>query len=208
MPDRLDVPDVPAFNLTARDREILSQTDEEYHLQTWDDLKTIIANNALEELTRLPSDLRRYLAWSAGTKAKYGNMTNFLLKERLRWTPLPSSDQESGPTFEVENPIPFASTNDYLVLPNDWPYGLAPGIQHTCVWLKGRLPVDDTDGDLTDEGRKMVQQFVYDRFVSVVGGERVLWFKNWANLQSIRGVEHFHVLLKDVSQEQLATLTD
>lgn len=135
-------------------------------------------------------------------------MTNFLLKERLRWNPLPSSGQEAGPTFEVENSIPFASTSDYMVLPNDWPYGLSPGIQHICVWLKGRLPVDNFDGDLTAEGREMVQQFVKERIVKIVGADRVLWFKNWARLQSVRGVEHFHVLLKDVSREQLATLTD
>lgn len=169
---------------------------------------TIPANNALETLTRLPSDLRRYLAWSASTKEEYGNMTNFLLRKRLRWAALPSSDPSAGPTFAVENPTPFASTNDYLVLPNDWPYGLAPGIQHVCVWLKDRLPVDDVEGDLTKEGRKMVQHFVDERFVKVLGADRVLWFKNWARLQSVRGVEHFHVLVKGVSLGQLASLTD
>jgi hypothetical protein len=135
-------------------------------------------------------------------------MTNFLLQERLRWTPLPSSDPSAGPTFTVQDPTPFASTNDFLVLPNDWPYGLAPGIKHICVWLKDRLPVDDIEGDLTKEGREMVQHFVDDRFVKPLGSDRVLWFKNWAKLQSVRGVEHFHVLVKDVSAEQLAGLTD
>lgn len=47
MSDKPHVQGVPAFNLTARDKEILSQTDEEYHLQTWDDLKTIIGSSAL-----------------------------------------------------------------------------------------------------------------------------------------------------------------
>jgi hypothetical protein len=162
----------------------------------------------LEELTRLPSDLRRYLAWSASTKEEYGNMTNFLLQKRLRWAPLPSSDPSTGPTFAVENPIPFASPKDFLVLQNDWPYGLSPGIRHICVWLKDRLPVDDIEGDLTKEGREMVQRFVNERFVKVLGPDRVLWFKNWARLQSVRGVEHFHVLVKDVSEELLAGLVD
>jgi hypothetical protein len=162
----------------------------------------------LSELTRLPSDLRRYLAWSASTKEKYGNMTNFLIQERLRWTPLAQSDPAAGPKFAPENPIPFASPNDYLVLQNDWPYGLAPGIQHICVWLKDRLPVDNVDGDLTEEGRGMVERFVNERFVKVLGLDRVLWFKNWTRLQSVRGVEHFHVLVKDVSEEQLARLVD
>ena len=44
-----------AFFLTERDQEILSMTDEEYKLQTWEELKSIIAANALEKLTRRPT---------------------------------------------------------------------------------------------------------------------------------------------------------
>lgn len=135
-------------------------------------------------------------------------MTNYLIQERLRWTPLHSPDPSAGPVFAVENPTPFASTKDFLVLQNDWPYGLAPGIQHICIWLKHRLPVDDTEGDLTEDGRKMVQRFVHERFVILLGAHRVLWFKNWVKLQSVRGLEHFHVLLKDVSPAKLASLTN
>jgi len=32
----------PPFNLTAIDRAVLASTDEEFHLQTWEDLKIII----------------------------------------------------------------------------------------------------------------------------------------------------------------------
>lgn len=32
----------PVFHLTDRDKVILAQTDEEYHFQTWDEVKTII----------------------------------------------------------------------------------------------------------------------------------------------------------------------
>jgi len=37
-----DIPGVPAFSLTDRDKQILSSTDEEHGLHTWDELKTII----------------------------------------------------------------------------------------------------------------------------------------------------------------------
>lgn len=47
MTDKLEIPGVPAFSLTTRDREILRQSDDEYHLQTWDDLKIIIGSSAL-----------------------------------------------------------------------------------------------------------------------------------------------------------------
>jgi hypothetical protein len=36
------VEEAPPFNLTDIDRAVLASTDEEFHLQTWEDLKTII----------------------------------------------------------------------------------------------------------------------------------------------------------------------
>ena len=32
------------------------------------------------------------------------------------------------------------------------------------------------------------------------GKDRVLWFKNWVALQSVRGIDHVHVLVRDVSR--------
>lgn len=36
----------PAFQLTDRDKAILAQTDDDYHFQTWDDVKTIIGTTS------------------------------------------------------------------------------------------------------------------------------------------------------------------
>lgn len=32
---------------------------------------------------------------------------------------------------------------------------------------------------------------------------RVMWFKNWVSLQSVRGVDHVHVLVKDAPESLL-----
>ena len=32
---------------------------------------------------------------------------------------------------------------------------------------------------------------------SEAGDDRVLWFRNWTGLQSVRGLEHVHVLVRD-----------
>lgn len=73
------------------------------------------------------------------------------------------------------------------------------------IWLKVRLPIDDVRGDLTKEGRKMVDEFVgrnaRDRLW--LREDEVMWFKNWVGLQSVRGVEHVHVLVKDAEKEIL-----
>lgn len=167
----------------------------------------IPASNTLENLKRLPSDLRRYLAWSHRTKQAYGSITNFVVRERLHWKPSssPSSDPASPPTFPHHSSTPFADPRDYAILPNDWPYGLAPGIRHLVVWTKTPIAVDMArGGDMTAGSRRTIEEFVARRFAADVGAENVRWFKNWVALQSVRGVDHVHVLVREVPEGVLA----
>lgn len=67
------------------------------------------------------------------------------------------------------------------------------------------------DGDLTPQARILVDEFVDQMFVrklaeyeGITAGEarkRVLWFKNWVGLQSVRGVDHLHVIVRDAPGE-------
>ena len=198
--------DNPPFPLTAIDRALLATPDEDFNRITWSDLRHFIRSNQLEELKRLPSDLKRYLAWSHDIKTRYGSITNFVIQERLKWTPCSRAEGETGPPkFEFKNAVPFADERDFAILRNDWPYGLAPGIIHLLVWSKTPIPVDAERGDVTAESRRVIVEFVQRYFVDEVGEEgggweRVLWFKNWVSLQSVRGVDHVHVLVRDVDE--------
>lgn len=161
---------------------------------------TPAARNDLADLKRKPSDLRRYLAWSADTKAQYGSIMNYICQRRLQW-PL------SGPI--PKNPRPFADPEDYRILRNDWPYGLSPGIEHLVVWLKTSIPVK-SEGYLTEESTALIESFVREKFVARLEDARfpkpefhVLWFKNPTVLQSVRALEHVHVLVKDVPEDIL-----
>ncbi|KAL4906718.1 hypothetical protein BDW74DRAFT_151024 [Aspergillus multicolor] len=191
----------PAFNLTDVDRAVLAQTDEEFQYHDWEDLKDVIARGDLGILKRKPSDLIRYLAWSKETKAAYGTITNYICLRRLGW-PLPT--EAPGPSFN--NPIPFADPADYKILRNDWPYGLVKGITHLVVWSQTPIPVQDADGVITAESHALIEEFVQRTFVDRLAGkdgmkdpqDRVLWFKNYTALQSVRGLEHVHILLRDV----------
>lgn len=73
------------------------------------------------------------------------------------------------------------------------------------IWLKTPLPSEPTKGALTEEGAAMIRRFVDERFVKGlgIGAEKVQWFKNWTILQSVRAVDHVHVLLKDVTAEEV-----
>ena len=62
---------------------------------------------------------------------------------------------------------------------------------------------------MTPKSRTQVQQFVQTTFVDRVRdipgyGDKVQWFKNWTALQSVPGLEHLHVLVRDIPQEIIA----
>ncbi|KAF8540843.1 hypothetical protein BDD12DRAFT_831702 [Trichophaea hybrida] len=180
------------YQLTEKDQLQLALKDEEYKLQTWEDLKLIIEGNRLEDLKRVPSDLKRYIAWSHGTRKRYGSIQAFVLKERLGWTDL-----------KCKNQTPYAEPEDTKILINDWPYGNAPGILHLVAWTKSPIPTRPGDGDLTSEAREILKKFVYDNFSQHLGEDNVLWFKNWASIQSVRSVEHIHILIRNYTEEFL-----
>jgi hypothetical protein len=128
------------------------------------------------------------------------------MRERLKWEPLPSSNPPTGPRFAVKNETPFADQRDYQVLLNDWPYGIDRSITHLIVWLKNRLESEPTKGDMTPKSRHQVEDFIKHNFVDRVkdlpgAEEKVMWFKNWTALQSVPGMEHVHVLVRDVPED-------
>ncbi len=162
-----------------------------------------VGTNNLSVLKRKPSDLRKYMKWTAETRAEYGSMTNYLMMHRLprTWGSLP---------FVPASTTPFDDPSDYRVLANDWPYGLTPDITHVVVWSRTIIPTDPETGDMTAESRSVVAAFVKRFFVDRLGADgagRVLWFKNWVALQSVRLLEHIHVMARDVAPEVLLEWT-
>lgn len=130
-------------------------------------------------------------------------MTNYLLVNRLpkAWGPIP---------FTPVSVVPLQEPSDYRVLLNDWPYGLTPDITHIVVWTRTLIPTDPESGDVTSESRSLIKEFVKTYFADRMGpngGERVMWFKNWVALQSVRTLEHIHILVKDADPELLEDWT-
>lgn len=63
---------------------------------------------------------------------------------------------------------------------------------------------------MTPESRSITEQFVKKYFLDTLGpdgGDRVVWFKNWVALQSVRTLEHIHVLVRDVDDDTLERWT-
>jgi hypothetical protein len=119
-------------------------------------------------------------------------MLNYVLKKCLQW---PSIAPSKDPFFS--NP------SDYKILRNDWPYGVDIDITHLVVWTKFRM--DSTTDDTSSPHRAAIENFVCKTFCDVDCGGltrcSVTWFKNWASLRSIDGIEHFHVMLYQASED-------
>ncbi|TKA62826.1 hypothetical protein B0A49_12382 [Cryomyces minteri] len=172
----------PAFLAEAGDknRQILSTPDSQYRRQSWSTVQEIVAKDRIDLFQRVPSDLRRYLEYTAQLKQQYGSVMDFVVKERLKWDRV------------VPRGKPFEYADDTKILYNDWPYGVDEKIVHLVVWTKFEF-----EDDLTPESRRQIDDFVRETFCKRVKAEDVIWFKSWRSLRSIHTVEHFHVMMYD-----------
>lgn len=149
-------------NLLQRDVEILSMWDAEFGLMSWSQVCTEVAANRIDALQRVPSDLRRYIAFNARLRKEYGSVSNFLLVTRLGWS-LPLEPKGA----------PFERDEDVKILYNDWPYGVDPRIVHLVVWTKFPFKEDPKTGDLTDATRGAIDCYVTKVFRARVPSKHV-----------------------------------
>lgn len=191
--------------VSARDKKILAIPETQTHWMSWADLEDVTKHNELHRLSRSASQLADYIMWKRGIESRYKEgVMEYILVDKLRWTG--SMDKR---------PIPYSSElfgdeRDIKILLNDFPYAMEPGLVHVVVWSRAAIPKqDNAEGDITPEARAQIADFVDRVFVKELGmsEDSVLWFKNWAALQSIPLVEHFHVLLKNPDMDKLKELT-
>jgi hypothetical protein len=146
--------------------------------------------------------LKYYLQCKRRFEVEYGGVLPYIIKERLQWKPAKDG------TIQPIDPDFLGNKLDIKILCNDFPYGVEEGIIHVVVWSKAKIPIASPDGDITDESRQQIDVYIKKTFEEYLGLSRddILWFKNWAALQSVRALDHFHVLLNRPSKEKLDKL--
>lgn len=164
IPEDQRTDECPKFlqNLNDKDTGIISTPDSEFHIFSWDRVSEIAKTNRLEQFLRVPSELRRYLAFTHGLAKRYGSVGKYIINERLQWS---EPIKPRGAPFEFED--------DLKILFNDWPYGIDPRIVHIVVWTKFALEEDPATGDLTDNARAEIDDFVTTTFRARVPADRV-----------------------------------
>lgn len=199
----------PLQDLSAKDRGIIGTRDEDYCVQSWEQVADIVRSGRLQDFGRWPSELRMYREFVWKVKRDKGSVMEYMLTERLHW------EQPIVP----QSRRPFECEDDFKILFNDWPYGIDNRIVHLVVWTKFDLG-DDAETETE------IEQFIERTFLPEVPKDKVsgaaergvrlailtrvqlVWFKNPPSLKSVHAVEHFHVMLFDPDPACMRRLTN
>ncbi|PRT53269.1 N-acetylglucosamine-induced protein 1 [Wickerhamiella sorbophila] len=171
-------------SIIERDAKILA--NDHYEPLSWEQCREIVQKDDMTLFTRSPQQLREYLAAKEDFK-KYGGTAEYIVKYKLKWA---DKLQSSGKGF-------LEDKSDIMILQNDFPYGLEPGIRHIIVWSKVPCATDDNQRP-TAATKHQIEQFI-QKNIELLGVTRtnIIWFKNTVALQSVPTLEHFHILIKD-----------
>lgn len=171
----------------------------------------MLESQRLELLARTPSDLAEYNRCKTVYKEKYGGTLQYVLRKKLGW--IPDVDDPSYFQDDLSTKLkPVSNTflgdkHDVRILYNDFSYAVEDGIDHVVVWSKTPSPKAD-DGYISNAAKALIEHYVVETFIKELGmkKEDILWFRNTTALQSIRALEHFHVLLRNPPVEKLNQL--
>lgn len=167
VPERFQTAECPPYlvNLPPKDLRTICTPDSEFKVDSWDRVKEIVRSNKLDHFERVPSEYRRYRAFTYALKQQYGSVGTFMLNVRLGW---PEPVRAKGKPFECPE-------EDVKVLYNDWPYGIDPRIVHLAVWTKFPLAEDPASAtaDLTEECRQQIENFMEKTFYRDIPRDRV-----------------------------------
>ncbi|KAL9546331.1 hypothetical protein MBANPS3_006718 [Mucor bainieri] len=141
------------------------------HVHPWEEIVHYVSQNQVSKLRRNKDAQAVYQKWIQETLQTYGSVENFLLKEKLIW---PKDD-----------PKPI------LVLPNDFPYSVDPGIEHVLIWSKAPLAADFVESVLDERFGARIWEWIY--------------FVNPPEWQSVPTLPHVHVFMRKRSSIPAAT---
>lgn len=151
-------------------------------------------------LRRSPQDLRNYILWYSGVEKQYGSIAEFVRRERLKWEH----------PIVVRDAALFNHPVDFKIIRNDWPYGLAEGITHLVIWSKVKIPIDPDTSLPTLEAAATIETFLRRTFDKRLGADfskNVLWFKQKAEWQSVKSLDHIHVMVRGLAESDIDALT-
>ncbi|KAI8967119.1 hypothetical protein BDF20DRAFT_902672 [Mycotypha africana] len=153
----------------------VTEVDAKYtdHVHPWEEIVHYVSINQVDQLRRNREAQAIYQEWIKNTLKKYGTLENFLLKEKIHF---PAEDIDMD-DHDKQNRSPAI-----LILPNDFPYSVEPGIEHILIWSKVPLSADFVESVLEEKYGSSKWEWIY--------------FVNPPETQSVRRLPHVHVFMR------------
>lgn len=123
----------------------------------------ILATNQIKNIHRNKQVQTVYDQWMKDTLATFGTIENYLLTTKLKFETM------TDPTCP---PV--------IILPNDFPYSVTPGIHHILLW--SQIPLT----------RPYIQHILESNY----GSYEWVYFVNPPEIQSVRKLPHVHVFMR------------
>ncbi|TID12951.1 hypothetical protein CANINC_005050 [Pichia inconspicua] len=169
----------------------------------WETVKTLVERYELEKLGRSAEQLQKYNDFKKKMRENNIDLATHLFITTLKWLP-PHADihmtpEEAVKLIKPEDTRPFCNPHDVCITLNDFPYYIAGKTLHMLVWVKFPMDPDPNSpiGDIDNSMKDIIEQYVRATFVKHAGVNRddLIWWKNYAAIQSIKTIPHVHVLV-------------
>lgn len=176
---------------------------------TWEQIQQIVGNNQLEAFARSQQQIEKYHRFKLELQNQGTSVFKHLVANTLRWRT--AAEMEGLADTQVEIPLSgaglFDNAEDLKIVRNDFPYYFETNVTHLCVWSKRAIESDPESivGDISADTRARIEKYVDDKFVKKLGIARMelVWFRNWGSLQSVKEISHIHVLVRNMTEEQV-----
>ncbi|KAI8883550.1 hypothetical protein K501DRAFT_333247 [Backusella circina FSU 941] len=145
-----------------------------YHVHPWEEILHYVSINQVSNLKRNIPGQEIYVKWTSETIEQYGSVTNYLKKEKVIFPPDTDVDEKGRPIT--------------LILPNDFPYSVDPGITHVLIWSKVPLLKQHVESLLDERYGSSIYEWSY--------------FVNPPEVQSIPSMPHVHVFMRKRSPQE------
>ncbi|KAJ2129226.1 hypothetical protein IW136_005897 [Coemansia sp. RSA 678] len=169
--------ELPIGHSTEVSADLLQKHDSQVGVMrefTWLEVNQLVAANRLELLGRTTLKELQYRADMHEVRAQYGSVATYIRQVKLAAFIADSSEQ-------------------FLLVLNDYPYAVPNDAQHYIVWSKTEL----SPGCVPDPD---VEAFIVERLgAQTDGAYEWVWFVNPPYLQSIPEVVHGHLIVRTVA---------
>lgn len=170
---------------------------------TWNKVAYLIKTYELDKLGRSESQLQAYHDFKSDMASKNIDLTTNLLINTMHWLPsttdIHMTSADSLKLITYKDPRPFANTEDVYISMNEFPYFIKEKTLHLLIWVKFPMPPDPTSeiGDIDDNTKAVIDKYIRRNFIEILGipGDKLLWWKNYTVVQSIKTIPHIHVLV-------------